>query len=77
MDLKIVDILNVENIITPSYYQYQKLDKPNPHNISHLWGNINVKLILNNQIYLGTLAQMKGTMDSALIKFFQCSLSVW
>ena len=61
---KIADILNAENIPTPSDYQYQRLGKPNPHNTSHLWGNINVKRILNNPIYLGKLVQLRRTSIS-------------
>lgn len=61
---KIADILNEEHILTPSDYQYQRLGKPNPHNTSHLWGNINVKRILNNPIYLGKLAQLRTTSVS-------------
>ena len=61
---KIADILNAEHIPTPSDYQYQRLGKPNPHNTSHLWGNINVKRILNNPIYLGKLAQLRTTSVS-------------
>jgi DNA invertase Pin-like site-specific DNA recombinase len=56
---KIADILNAEKIAIPSDYQYQRLGRPNPHNTSHLWGNINVKRILNNPIYIGTLAQLR------------------
>jgi hypothetical protein len=61
---KIADILNSEHIPTPSDYQYQRLGRPNPHNTSHLWGNINVKRILNNPIYLGKLAQLRTTSVS-------------
>ena len=58
---KIADILNAEGIPTPSDYLYQRLGKPNPHNTSHLWGNINVKRILNNPIYIGQLAQQRSS----------------
>jgi DNA invertase Pin-like site-specific DNA recombinase len=61
---KIADILNEEKIAIPSDYQYQRLGRPNPHNTSHLWGNINVKRILNNPIYIGTLAQLRTTSVS-------------
>jgi hypothetical protein len=61
---KIADILNAEKIAIPSDYQYQRLGRPNPHNTSHLWGNINVKRILNNPIYLGKLAQLRTTSVS-------------
>ena len=61
---KIADILNAENVPTPSDYQYQRLGRPNPHNTSHLWGNINVKCILNNPIYLGKLVQLRRTSVS-------------
>jgi DNA invertase Pin-like site-specific DNA recombinase len=61
---KIADILNAEKIAIPSDYQYQQLGRPNPHNTSHLWGNINVKRILNNPIYIGTLAQLRTTSVS-------------
>ncbi len=61
---KIADILNAEKIPTPSDYQYQRLGRPNPHHSSHLWGNINVKRILLNPIYLGQLAQLRTTTVS-------------
>ena len=61
---RIADILNAEHIPTPSDYQYQRLGKPNPHNTSHLWGNINVQRILKNPIYLGKLAQLRTTSVS-------------
>jgi hypothetical protein len=60
----IADILNEEKIAIPSDYQYQRLGRLNPHNTSHLWGNINVKRILNNPIYIGTLAQLRTTSVS-------------
>ena len=61
---KIADILNAEKIPTPSDYHYQRLGRPNPHHSSHLWGNINVKRILLNPIYLGHLAQLRTTTVS-------------
>ena len=61
---RIADILNAEGISTPSDYLYQRLGKPNPHNTSHLWGNINVQRILKNPIYLGKLAQLRTTSVS-------------
>ena len=61
---KIADILNAEHIPTPSDYQYQRIGKPNPHNTSHLWGNINVQRILKKEKYVGdALLQKSITVD--------------
>lgn len=61
---KIADILNAEHIPTPSDYQYQRLGKPNSHNTSHLWGNINVQRILKKPIYLGKLQKPQDRSET-------------
>lgn len=61
---KIADILNSEHILTPYDYHYQKLGKPNPHYCFHLWGTVNVRCILENPIYKGTLAQHRKSIVS-------------
>ena len=56
---QICDVLNEEHIPTPMDYRYQQLGKPNPYTEIHLWGNTTVKAILNNEIYIGTMAGLK------------------
>lgn len=58
---QIADVLNEENVITPSDYQYQRLNRPNPHHVSHHWNSSNVRRILTNPVYKGTLAQQRST----------------
>jgi len=61
---KIADVLNEEKIPTPSDYRYQKLGRPNPHLVTHMWTNANIKRILHNPIYIGKIAQLKTTTVS-------------
>lgn len=57
---QICDVLNEEHIPTPMDYRFQQLGKPNPYTQIHLWGNTTVKSILNNEIYIGTMANLKS-----------------
>ena len=61
---KIADVLNAEHIPTPMEYQYKRMGKVDPHDYTHIWASSNVKLILNNPIYIGTLAQHRSTSVS-------------
>ncbi len=61
---QIATILNDEGVLTPFDYYYQRIGKPNPYHNSHLWENRNVHNILNNPIYIGTLAQLRTTTVS-------------
>lgn len=61
---KISEILNSENIPTPSDYLYRKLGKSNPLSMTHLWNNETIQRILVNPIYTGTLAQHRRTTVS-------------
>lgn len=60
----IADVLNSENIMIPSDYIYSKIGKPNPKFTRHLWCQSTIRSILNNQIYIGNLAQQKTTTIS-------------
>lgn len=60
----IADVLNSENIMIPSDYIYAKIGKPNPKFTRHLWCQSTIRSILNNQIYIGNLAQQKTTTIS-------------
>lgn len=61
---QIAAILNDEGVLTPFDYYYQRIGKPSPYHNSHLWENRNVHNILNNPIYIGTLAQLRTTTVS-------------
>lgn len=61
---QISTILNDEGVLTPFDYYYQRIGKPSPYHNSHLWENRNVHNILNNPIYIGTLAQLRTTTVS-------------
>lgn len=61
---QIADVLNDEHIPTPMDYQYKRIGKTDPHEYTHIWGAYSVKLILNNPIYIGTLAQHRSTSVS-------------
>lgn len=61
---KIADVLNSEHIPTPMDYQYRRIGKNDPHDYTHIWASSNVKLILNNPIYIGTLAQHRSSSVS-------------
>ena len=61
---KIADTLNAEHIPTPKEYQYSRIGKTDPSNYTHIWASTNVKLILNNPIYIGTLAQHRSSSVS-------------
>ncbi len=61
---RIADILNAEHVPTPSEYISQRLGKADPNDYTHVWGNANVKIILKNPIYVGTLAQLRTTTVS-------------
>ena len=61
---QIATVLNDEGVLTPFDYYYQRIGKPNPYHNSHLWENRNVHNILNNPIYIGTLAQLRTTTVS-------------
>ena len=61
---KIASILNSENILSPSEYYYRKLGKTNAKSLSSLWCPAAVRRILNNPIYIGTLAQQRKTTVS-------------
>lgn len=60
----IAEALNADKIPIPMDYIYAKIGKTNPHKSRHLWCQSTVRGILNNQIYLGILAQQKTTTVS-------------
>ena len=60
----IADTLNQEHIRTPLDYRYDMIGKEAPVYSRHLWQAQTIKRILENPIYIGTLAQMKETTVS-------------
>lgn len=60
----IANILNSEHIPVPSDHYYKLIGKPNPYHCQHLWDNTSVSRILNNQMYIGNLCQLKQTTVS-------------
>ena len=62
--LQICGVLNEEKILLPSDYRCQRTGQVNKTTNDHLWGIGNVKCILNNEMYLGHLCQLKTTTVS-------------
>lgn len=62
--IQICNVLNDEHIPTPTDYRAAQLGKPNPFSKVHLWGNTTIKSILNNDIYIGTMANLKTSSIS-------------
>lgn len=60
----IADVLNREKITPPLDYKYDKLGREYPLYSHHLWNAQTIKRILENQMYLGKLVQMKETTVS-------------
>ena len=60
----IANTLNDEHIPVPSDHYYSLIGKPNPYHCQHLWDNTSVGRILNNQMYLGKLVQLKESTVS-------------
>lgn len=60
----IANILNDEHIPVPSDHYFSLIGKPNPYHCQHLWDNTSVGRILNNQMYIGNLCQLKETTVS-------------
>jgi len=61
---KIAEALNREGVISPRDYYYREKGEPNPRSGNNLWNDISVKLILENEAYIGHLVQMKtGTLS--------------
>ena len=58
------DQLNAENIPIPSDYRCQKKGIVNTKYTRHLWTQVQIRQILDNQIYLGKLAMMRVTSVS-------------
>jgi hypothetical protein len=56
---KIADIMNAENILTPSEYRYSKLGIANPHYTTRIWSVEVVKTLIHNPVYLGKLVQSR------------------
>ena len=62
--IQICNVLNEEHIPTPTDYRAALLGKPNPFSKVHPWGNTTIKSILNNEIYIGTMANLKTSSIS-------------
>jgi DNA invertase Pin-like site-specific DNA recombinase len=61
---KIADILNAEHILTPNDYRLAKTGVTTVKNSSHLWCTSVIRTLLDNQAYIGNLAQHKTTTIS-------------
>ena len=60
----IADAFNDEQIPPPYDHQYALLGKPVPRKTTHLWDGNAVRKMLQNQMYLGDLVQLKSTSVS-------------
>jgi hypothetical protein len=56
---EIAVILNENGIKNPRDYYYERVNKVNPHKISHFWNNISIAGIIRNEVYIGNAVQMK------------------
>jgi len=60
----IASYLNETGVISPRDHYYQGKNAENPLRISHHWCDATVKSILNNEVYIGNLVQLKvGTVS--------------
>lgn len=57
---KIARALNIEGILPPRDYFYQKKGEPNPCTCNHLWCDSTVQSIIRNEAYIGNMVQMKA-----------------
>ena len=60
----IADAFNDEHIQTPYDHQYALIGKQVPRKTTHLWDGSVVRKMLQNQMYLGDLVQLKSTSVS-------------
>lgn len=61
---KIAAALNAEGILAPRAYCYASEGKENPYNTISVWRDVTVKLVLQNEVYLGHSVKMKkGTLS--------------
>lgn len=51
--------LNEERIPSPKQIYYQRANRKNPRKENGLWNNVTVKLILQNEVYIGHMVQGK------------------
>lgn len=58
-NLAIAQHLNEAGIIPPRDYYYLNKNCENPFRISHSWGSVTVKGILENEVYIGTIVSCK------------------
>ncbi|MCM1025513.1 MAG: recombinase family protein, partial [Roseburia sp.] len=56
---KIAAVLNGDKILTPRDYYYLQAGNPNPRGETPFWNDITVKVILQNEVYLGHTVQNK------------------
>lgn len=56
---QIADAFNSEHIMNPRDYYYQRIGKPNPRTMRHIWNTTTIKHILENEAYIGNMVQFK------------------
>ena len=60
----IADILNAEGIDSPGKYAYEKLGHKGRPNEMRIWGEVSIRHMLNNIMYIGHLPMLQGTTVS-------------
>ena len=61
---KIAAVLNKNGVLSPRTYYYEKTGRYNPYSTDFKWSERTVKLILQNEVYIGNTVQMKsGTLS--------------
>ena len=60
----IADILNAERIASPGKYAYEKLGHKGRPNEMRIWGEVSIRHMLNNIMYIGHLPMLQGTTVS-------------
>ena len=60
----IADILNAEGIASPGKYAYEKLGHKGRPNEMRIWGEVSIRHMLNNIMYIGHLPMLQGTTVS-------------
>jgi len=75
---RIADTLNMDKVITPKDYYYQREGRPNPYRQNHLWNEQTIKVILRNEVYIGNMVQNKtGNLSYKNHKLIKKPKSEW
>jgi len=56
---RIRGILNEEGVTAPRDYYYDARGEANPHHCNHVWCDVTIRQILQNEAYIGNMVQMK------------------